>query len=474
MGLNAQELLRRLSESPSALLADGDRAGALAAARRARKAGTPLQRVCRAVSGDGRELRLSLHVTWAPQADGTCLICAACADITQEAADGEASRRRAQLCDLLLEHSSLLTLDYDPAADLARIERYGAGGRRTFRMVSGYLKSLASASYLHPEDRRRLASAVRRAVSKPGTISCTYRADYEGTGWRWYQVSWMSLFDENGDVGRLLGKAEDVTASRAAAEHYRRLAARHRRQARTFLAAARLDLTADQTLDAKAAARHLLRALFERTAAACLQRIAAAVPDEAQRAQFHSLFSPEALAEAYGEGDFRRTLDHTLDAGRGPLPVRTAIELSENPDTSHLEAFVQMQDLRPEQEREALLGALAGRDYLLVITVDAAGKIRVWGPPEAAPADGASCRSLAVWYLRQLPPSPERTALRRALRPEALQARLAASPAAELTLPGLAGLPVILRCSALESPPGTLLVTCRAAELPPAMFSPEK
>ena len=58
----------------------------------------------------------------------------------------------------------------------------------------------------------------------------------------------MSLFDEAGNVYRLLGKAEDVTGRRAAAEHFRQLAARHRRQARACLASARLDLTAGQTL----------------------------------------------------------------------------------------------------------------------------------------------------------------------------------------------------------------------------------
>lgn len=35
----------------------------------------------------------------------------------------------------------------------------------------------------------------------------------------------MSLFDEAGNVYRLLGKAEDVTGRRAAAEHFRQLAA---------------------------------------------------------------------------------------------------------------------------------------------------------------------------------------------------------------------------------------------------------
>ena len=91
-----------------------------------------------------------------------------------------------------------------------------------------------------------MAGAIRRALTRPGTISGSYRADYDGNGWRQYQVSWMSLFDERGDVRRLLGKAEDVTSRRAVAEHFRQLAARHRKQAKACLASARLDLTAMQ------------------------------------------------------------------------------------------------------------------------------------------------------------------------------------------------------------------------------------
>ena len=225
-------------------------------------------------------------MSWVEQPDGSWLAYIACADISQEAAAQAEHQIRSRMYDLLLEHTSLLTLDYDPARDLAQIQRHSTSGRRTSRTVSGYLKSLLTASYLHPEDRRRLAGAVRRAITHPGTVSCTYRADYEDTGWRRYQVSWMSLFDEAGNVYRLLGKAEDVTGRRAAAEHFRQLAARHRRQARACLASARLDLTAGQTLDAKAASRHLLRTLFDRTAGACLQQMASALPEAEERARF--------------------------------------------------------------------------------------------------------------------------------------------------------------------------------------------
>ena len=374
--------------------------------------------------------------------------------------------------DLLLEHTSLLTLDYDPARDLAQIQRHSTSGRRTSRTVSGYLKSLLTASYLHPEDRRRLAGAVRRAITHPGTVSCTYRADYEDTGWRRYQVSWMSLFDEAGNVYRLLGKAEDVTGRRAAAEHFRQLAARHRRQARACLASARLDLAAGQTLDAKAASRHLLRTLFDRTAGACLQQMASALPEAEERARFQALFSPDALSDAFAEGVFQFSMDHWISTGKGgPSWVRIEAEMAENPDTLHLEVFFQLWDRSFRRLQSTLLDTLTRQDYELVLTADArSGACRAYGPSAGRLPENATCRSLAAWYFQQLPPSHQRTALRKALSLEAVLSQLEAVPSVELVLPAPEGAPYHLRCSPLEGMPGVLLVTCR--RLPAGTPSP--
>ena len=472
LGLSPAALARRLAEDPGSGLPTGEREELLAAAVRSRECGLPLRRACRVCLGGGRELCLSLHMSWVEQPDGSWLAYIACADISQEAAAQAEHQIRSRMYDLLLEHTSLLTLDYDPARDLAQIQRHSTSGRRTSRTVSGYLKSLLTASYLHPEDRRRLAGAVRRAITHPGTVSCTHRADYEDTGWRRYQVSWMSLFDEAGNVYRLLGKAEDVTGRRAAAEHFRQLAARHRRQARACLASARLDLTAGQTLDAKAASRHLLRTLFDRTAGACLQQMASALPEAEERARFQALFSPDALSDAFAEGVFQFSMDHWISTGKGgPSWVRIEAEMAENPDTLHLEVFFQLWDRSFRRLQSTLLDTLTRQDYELVLTADArSGACRAYGPSAGRLPENATCRSLAAWYFQQLPPSHQRTALRKALSLEAVLSQLEAVPSVELVLPAPEGAPYHLRCSPLEGMPGVLLVTCR--RLPAGTPSP--
>ena len=111
------------------------------------------------------------------------------------------------------------------------------------------------------------------------------------------------------------------------------------------------------------------------------------------------------------------------------------------------------------QEREALLEALIQQEGRLILTVDAAtGGCRAHGPAAEHLPEDATCRSLSVWYLRQLPPTPERAALRRALTLKQVLARLETAPAVELELPAPGGRPLQLRCSRLEGMSDVLLV----------------
>ena len=75
--------------------------------------------------------------------------------------------------------------------------------------------------------------------------------------------------------------------------------------------------------------------------------------------------------------------------------------------------------------------------------------------------ENTTFRSLAAWYLRQLPPTSERAALRKALTLAQILTRLETAPTAELELPAPEGGTYRLRCSLLEEMPGVLLVTCR-------------
>ena len=189
--------------------------------------------------------------------------------------------------------------------------------------------------------------------------------------------------------------------------------------------------------------------------------MAAAVPESEAQRQFAALFSPEALGAAFSAGSFQFSLDHPVAAGKsGTLRARTVAEIAENPDTLHLEVFFQLQDRRERDLQAALLEGLIQRPGTAVLTADAAtGRCRGWGPAAERLREDTTCRSLAAWYFRQLPPSRERAALRRAVSLEAMLARLETAPAVELTLPAPDGSALRLRCARLEGVADTLLIT---------------
>ena len=443
LGYPAGELLRHLAADPLWRIPAADREELTAAAVRARNAGRPLRHTCRVRPKGGGSLLMSLEAVWQPQSDGGWLVYVACADVTRQREAEAELQFRSQLCDLLLDRSRILSFDYDPASDTARLERYGAGGRRTVRTLSPYLASLGEAGTVHPDDWKKVDAAIRRAAARPGTETLEYRADYDGQGWRWYRMSWVSLFDGRGNVYRLLGKAEDISDRVAAAGWFRSLADRQRTLFRDALTAARLDLSANRLLDARGADHRLTRVLFSNTADECIAHVQGNLPDPGERARFAALFERQVLLDAFQQGSAHFGLEHRFTVSDGDLRwVWTMAELAENPDTGHVEAFCCTVDIDRQHRQGPLLQALLERDYDEALTVDVRTALC-----RGCAGDGPA-RPYGDFLARLAPPAPE------ALSLDAVTARLETAPVYTLDAP-----PHHIRCSWLDRASGLLLVT---------------
>ena len=461
LGYSRRELVRWLTADPLWRVLAADRPGLEEAAAQARQAGTPLRQAFRVRQKGGGQRWLSAEIVWQPQPGGAW-VCAACTDITAERDAQAALRVQSQLRDLLLDRTRTVTFDYDPAADLAQVEVFDAAEHRNSRTIPNYLDSLADAPAIHPDDRKRVAAAVRRASTRPDAEPLEFRGDYDGQGWRWYQVSWASLFDGKGDIYRLVGMAKDISVQRAAAQRYLDLSARHKKSTRGFLATFRLDLTEDRILDIKGPNRHLTRVIFGNTAEACLRHLRDSIPDPEQRAGFHALFQPAVLLDSFRQGNAHFGLEHQLTVeNSGVLWVRSMVEVAENPQTRHVEAFCRIANVDGDRQKTGALEVLARLDYDFVLTVNSTtGTCHAWGG-EALP-EGTTYRALAARYLWKQAPSHQRMVLRRESRLENLVSRLAEQPAYAYTYTlETAGGPraKYLRCAWLDREAGTLLIT---------------
>lgn len=461
LGYPPKELLERMAADPLFALAPEEREEVVAQAVRCRVSGEPLRRVCRVLRGTGQSAWLSVEAVWQPEEAECCQVYAVCTDVSREREASEELRFQSQLCSLLLERSRTLRFDYDPETGTARVEFLGGGGRRSAHTVPDYLASLPHAERIHPDDRRRLASAVRRMSTRPGAQTVEYRGNYDGTGWRWYRISWDSLLDSQGNVRRLAGKAEDVTRQRAEAQRLRDLTARYRAESRGALAAARLDLTADRILDVRSAKSSLLRtALWGNTAAELLQSLRDALPEADQRERFAARCSRAALLESYPLGVSHLRQEHLLRTGSGaPSWVETTVELAEDPDSGRVEAFFHIRSTEEAHQRQSAFAALAA-GYELVASVDPAGQCRFLGGTLDLPTL-FSYRTLTARYQEHLPP---RSPLRQALRLEAVTAALEMQPCNQVHVPGPGG-DHLLEWSWLDRSQGLLLLRVRSSAL---------
>lgn len=420
LGCSPSELLRRLASDPLWPVLPDDREGLTAAAEQAWAAGQPLCHTCRFRSQSG-VIWVSLEAFRQPREQGASFLYVTCFDRSREKTLEADLEFHTQLCELLLDGASTIFFDYDPVQDVAHIESPDQTGRRTRRTVSSYLTFLNRSGTVHPDDQKRLISAIRRAITHPMVERTEFRGDYDGAGWRWYQISWIRSIDNMGNVTRLLGKAVDISPKKAAVQRFQHLKAQQKKLAPGVLAFARLDLTADRILDAKSSSRYLSRVLFGNTADACLRHLRDNVPDEARRLQFDGLFRRDTLLAAFHRGEQAFSLKHPFASSAGiPVWVNTSIELAENPETTHITAFCAISNIDAQRLRNAVLGTLIRQNYEFVLTVHAAsGACQLYGSQEPLPT-GTTYRMLAARYLQNQIPSPQRTAIRRAIRLETI------------------------------------------------------
>lgn len=434
LGYPLPELSRRLAANPMWRVLPADREPLAAAVEQAQGSGKTLYHTCRLRARGGSVRWAALGVAWQDLGNGAGLICAACFDISREREASEEVQFRAQLCELMLDQSRMISFDYDPIEDVARTKRHDGSSRRVQHVTENYLTAMNEDQAIHPEDRDRRAAMIKRLLARPCSETLEYRADYDGQGWRWCRLSWMSLMDDSGGVCRLLGKAEDVTQRKICALRFQSLAARQRKLPPDVLAVIRLDLSADRITDARTGSRYLSGVLFGNTADACLRHLRDNVPDAAQRQEFDRLLRRGPLMDAFRGGSLRVELEHrfSLGDGSGSVWVRTVAELAEDPETLAFTAFCTIANIDARRQRDELLEALARRDYDFVLSVNAStGLCRVYG--RDTPPITVRYRTVAAQYLGSQAPSRKRSAFRQAARLETALARLETEEVYEYT-----------------------------------------
>lgn len=381
LGYPPAEILKRLRVDLLWRVYSEDRAGLKDAYEKALQSHQPLRHSFRVQKKGGEARWLSMIAVPQECSDGGWDCYAVFTDVTEERESEKELRFRSELSELLLSRPNSVSIDYDPLTDSARFELFDAEGRRASHIVPEYRKGIPASITIHPDDRKAIAAELRRACSRPGKGGVSYRGNYLGESFRWYQAVFVSLADADGNVFRIAIKCEDISAQKAAQASFAQKSARWEQLDGNVLAAVRMDLTDDRLLNVKADTPYLMRVLFGNTASECMDSIRQSLAEEADGPAFSSVLSRELLLDAFQRGQvvpapvFRLRTDASDTRW-----VRFEWECAENPDNLHLECGCRLVDIDEEKRQDDVLQALGKQGFAFVVTIDTQTRYyRVYG-----------------------------------------------------------------------------------------------
>lgn len=130
--------------------------------------------------------------------------------------DGESGQRRLQeeRCRILSEHGNLVTFDYCPDTDTLACTLNTKQGEVRGAVYERYLENFPRITRIHPDHTGDFRAAFLRAKNAGGDSTAEFRADFLGTGYRWWRLRCLGLTDGNGRVFRVVGRADDIQAEK--------------------------------------------------------------------------------------------------------------------------------------------------------------------------------------------------------------------------------------------------------------------
>ena len=175
----------------------------------AKESGTTVQ--YRAADSGGRLIWLRADLRVMDRMDGSVRFSTVLLNVDEEVRHRDQERLREERYRIIAEVAAARTFDYDVERDVMVLsENFGETGQKE-QVITGYLSHLdLGRTAAEPAAQAKFRAAIRKALKSPKSGDYEYQADFDGRGYRWYRIHYVTMADMSGKVYRALGSLDDI------------------------------------------------------------------------------------------------------------------------------------------------------------------------------------------------------------------------------------------------------------------------
>ncbi|MEG1012950.1 MAG: response regulator [Clostridia bacterium] len=229
-----------------------------------------------------------------------------------------------------------------------------------------------SDSMLHTEDVPALYEMYQKVYAGEETASSIGRWWNEAHDqWWWYEISYTTLFDQDGKPIEAIGTAIDISERKRLEERYNEEFKWRNVHNRDVLGSYKMNLTQNICEDGQSDNATILTFQGDGTVDGFFAREYTSHVDAGELVDYHKRFNRESLLQSFRAGRTSLTQESYVDFGNNQtMWIRIEINMFLNPQDGEVEAYIYATDIDQKKTFHALMRAVVNMDYDYLALLD--------------------------------------------------------------------------------------------------------
>ncbi|MEG2037377.1 MAG: PAS domain-containing protein, partial [Ruthenibacterium sp.] len=262
-------------------------------------------------------------------------------------------------------------------------------------------EQFANNPLLHPDDVAGVLDLHHAIMGGAQTASHIARWRHcAQDSWRWYRLSYTTVFDKLGRPIRAVGSSFDVSEQKIAEQRYEEQLVYRKSLVQHAMASSKLNLTTGELSERMSNNPCQAAILAAKNVDMLFSDIPPFLPDHCDRLRFAALFNRKNLLAAFEKGTAVFSLEHRLSLEpRRSQWINSTLSLAKNPVSGDVEGYLYSMDIQRQKQDRLVLSSAVDEEIVYLAFLDLQTEeyrvVKQHAPVPPTAADGDYCHILA-------------------------------------------------------------------------------